>query len=49
MKLKTKSKDNNLLDLYYLSCSRCDQKVRIKTVAQIDAVLKSFTSKGLFE
>lgn len=49
MKLKTKNNADNLLDLYYLSCSRCDQKVKIKTAAQIDAVLESFTSKGLFE
>jgi len=48
MKLRTKSSAVDLLDLYYLQCSRCNQMVKIKSATQLDAVLESYDQKGLF-
>ena len=48
MILKTKAQASDLLDLYYLRCSRCDQMVKIKSATQLDAVLESFSGQGLF-
>lgn len=48
MVLKTKAQASDLLDLYYLRCPRCDQMVKIKSPTQLDAILVSFSGKGLF-
>lgn len=48
MALKTKARATDLLDLYYLRCTRCDQMVKIKSATQLDAVLESFSGQGLF-
>jgi hypothetical protein len=48
MKLRTKSSAADLLDLYYLQCTRCNQRVKIKSATQLDAVLQSYDQKGLF-
>jgi len=48
MSLRTKSEAVDILDLYFLKCSRCDQMVKIKSATQLDAVLESFNGSGLF-
>jgi hypothetical protein len=48
MVLKTKAQATDILDLYYLRCSRCDQMVKIKSATQLDAVLESYSGNGLF-
>ncbi len=48
MALKTKNNPADILDLYYLKCNRCEQSVKIKSPTQLDAVLESFSDKGLF-
>jgi hypothetical protein len=48
MKLRTKTSAVDLLDLYYLQCTRCNQMVKIKSATQLDAVLQSYDQKGLF-
>lgn len=49
MTLKTKADADDILDLYYLRCARCDQKVKIKSATQLDAVLEAFNGQGLFK
>lgn len=50
--LKEKAHNNGLLDSYYLQCPRhdlrCGYKEKIKSAAQLSAVLKSHTGRGLF-
>jgi hypothetical protein len=49
MQLKEKRSPEDILDLYYLSCPRCDQTFKIKSPTQLDALLESFLGKGLFD
>ena len=49
MTLKTKADAVDILDLYYLRCTRCDQMVKIKSATQLDAVLEAFNGHGLFK
>jgi hypothetical protein len=50
--LKEKVNNNGLLDSYYLQCPRhdlrCGYKEKIKSAAQLSAVLKSHTGRGIF-
>ena len=48
MQLKQKKNAEDILDLHFLKCPRCDQMVKIKTPAQLDSILTDFTDKGLF-
>lgn len=48
MELKTKASAVDLLDLYHLKCKRCDQRIKIKSATQLDAVLQSYDQTGLF-
>lgn len=49
MTLKTKANAQDILDLYYLRCARCNQMVKIKSATQLDAVLEAFNGQGLFK
>ncbi|MHB9102170.1 MAG: hypothetical protein ACYC2E_11715 [Sulfuricella sp.] len=49
MTLKTKENAQDILDLYYLRCARCNQMVKIKSATQLDAVLEAFNGQGLFK
>jgi hypothetical protein len=48
MELREWQEADNLLDLYNLRCTRCDQTVKLSSVTQLDADFESYRGNGLF-